>query len=90
MSVMRTGTAITLVLLGGGATAMAVQTSKRCQDPSTGEPVACSSSYGSSGSSHFYYSGYGNSTGKSISGTSASSVSRGGFGSSGFSFHMGS
>ena len=88
---MRTPTAITLVLLGGGATAMAVNNTNRCQDATTGEPTACSNSYGSSGSSHWFYHSYASSTGKSISGIhSSSSIGRGGFGSSGSSHHAGS
>ena len=88
---MRTAIAISLVLLGGGATAMAVNNTKRCQDPATGEPIACSNSYGRSGSSYWFFHSYTSSTGKSISGThSSSAVARSGFGSSGSAHHAGS
>lgn len=80
---MHTTTAITLVLLGGGATAMAVHTAKRCEDPSTGQPIACSSTYGGYSGSHYYYGG----SYHSSSGTGTASVARGGFGGFGSMFH---
>ena len=77
---MRRSTAISLVLIGGGAVATAVtfNTHRRCTDPVTGQPVACATS---SGGSHGWssHTGYG---GSSFASTS-SSVARGGFGGAG-------
>lgn len=91
---MRTATAITLVLLGGGATAMAVSTPRQCQDPNTGQPIACSGNNYHSGGHWFFHSTYYSSSSvsspSSPSGSHTSSVSRGGFGSAGGSFHVGS
>ncbi len=78
---MRTATAITLVLLGGGATVMAVHAARQCKDPETGQEVACSSSHYSG--SHIYWS-----HGSSYRSYSSSSVSRGGFGLSGGMVHF--
>ncbi len=87
---MRTATAITLVLLGGGATAMAVHAGRHCKDPETDQEVACSSAHSSGSShyssSHFYW--FSGSASSSYRSTSASSVSRGGFGRSGGFFHF--
>jgi len=88
---MRTATAITLVLLGGGATVMAVHALRQCKDPETGQEVACADSH-YSGGSHYTGSHYDWSSSRSSSGyrsSSASGVSRGGFGASGASFHSG-
>jgi hypothetical protein len=92
---MRTATAITLVLLGGGATVMAVHATRQCKDPETGQEIACSSTHYSGSShytgshytgSHYYWSSSSSSSGYRSS--SSSSVSRGGFGGSGGSFHF--
>jgi hypothetical protein len=90
---MRNATAITLVLLGGGATVMAVHATRQCKDPETGQEVACSSTHYSGSShytgSHYYLSGSSSSSSyRSSSSSSMSSVSRGGFGGSGGSFHF--
>ena len=87
---MRTATALTLVLLGGGATTMAVHTAKRCQDPSTGEPIACSSTSNSGSRRYTTAYGIGSIGNKGGGGSGMSSVSRGGFGSSGSASSAGS
>lgn len=77
---MRRATAISLVLIGGGAVATAVTLNahRRCTDPVTGQPVACATA---SGGSHGWSGGTSSHSGSSYS--SVSSVARGGFGGAG-------
>jgi hypothetical protein len=89
---MRSAAAITLVLLGSGATAVAVDMTKRCHDPLTGQPIACpSSSHGGGGSYGRSFSSFGGWSSSGGSGSiSAGQVSRGGFGAAGASMHASS
>ena len=75
---MRSPTAISLALLGGGVIAMAVDVRGHCRDPATGQLIACTTGSGS----HFYI-GHGAWTGSSGGFHALGGVKRGGFGAAG-------
>lgn len=82
---MRSQTAIALVVLGGGVTAMAVDIRPRCTDPATGQPTACQSGQRAS------YLGWTHFGGSATRGPSLfSHVVRGGFGAAGHGAAAGS
>lgn len=88
---MRRSTAVTLVLLGGGVTAMAVHSSARCRDTLTGQPIACADGQTSGGGhSSSGYIGRGSTSSASVTSASTGSVAHGGFGSAGASASAGS
>jgi hypothetical protein len=78
---MRSSTAITLVLFGGGVVATAVALPHRCDDPVTGQPAACPPGFHATAGASRGFSGFVSSIGD---------VARGGFGHAGAAMVAGS